>query len=143
MYIRWVVRRHKSAASASIAFHDAYLVESQRDEHGKPRQRVLGYLGNLRQIDGAVPHVESELFLHRAAQILGELAATVPLDVEAVLDELRRQLPALSPEAARRAFAAQVHWFYDWWTRHETSRPDEEILRVVYDVVGDVRERTR
>jgi hypothetical protein len=143
MYIRWVVRRHKSAASAHITFHDAYLVESQRDERGRPRQRTICYLGNLREIDGAVPHVESELFLLRAVETLHQAAAVVPLDVEATLHELRQRLPALTPEAARHAFAAQIGWFYQWWAHHGVSRPGDEVMRIVCAVIGDDCEQAR
>lgn len=143
MYIRWVTRRHKSALSAHIVFHDAYLVESFRDEGGRPRQRTICYLGNVRQIDGEVPGVESELFMHRAIHALQRAAAVAPIDGEAVLDELRRYLPSLTPEAAQRALAAQLHWFYGWWSRHGSSTPEEEIVRLVGELFGDLRERAR
>lgn len=143
MYIRWVIRRHKSAMSAHIVFHDAYLVESHRDDHGSPRQRTICYLGNVRQIDGAVPHVESELFMLRAMQTLQRTAATIPIDVDAIMDELRSHLPVLTPEAARHAFAAQLHWFYHWWSHHGSSQPDDEIMRIVWDLLGEGRERAR
>jgi hypothetical protein len=124
-------------------FHDAYLVESYRDEQGSPRQRTLCYLGNVRRIEGHIPHVESELFLTRAGHILRRAALSLPIDSEAVLEELRGQLPALTPDAALRAFEAQVSWFYDWWSQHGTSSAEYEIARVVSDIMGDVQERTR
>lgn len=140
MYIRWVTRRHKSALSATMVFHDAYLVESYRDEQSSPRQRTLCYLGNLRQIDGQVPYVESELFLARAARALQEATLSYPIDADAVLDELREQLPELTPDIMRDIFAEQVRWFHEWWARHGGSRPEDEIADVVGDVVG-MRER--
>jgi hypothetical protein len=143
MYIRWVTRRHKSALSAHIVFHDAYLVESYRDERGTPRQRTICYLGNVRQIDGNVPHVESELFLLRALQTLHRTAAVVPIDIELILDDLRQHLPTLTPEAARNALAAQLHWFYQWWLHNGTSQPADEIRHIVWDLLGDLREHER
>jgi hypothetical protein len=142
MYIRWITRRHKSRLSTDTVFHDAYLVESYRDDQGKPRQRTVAYLGNLREIDGAIPHVESELFLLRAAPILHELAAAGDADAETVLRNLRGQLPALTPEEAHHAFAAQVHWFYRWWAEHGSGAPEAAILEVVDAVLGAPRERT-
>jgi predicted MarR family transcription regulator len=58
MYVRWVVRKHKNASVADTSFHDAYLVESYRDENGNPRQRTICYLGNIRQIAGEFPAIE-------------------------------------------------------------------------------------
>lgn len=141
MYIRWVTRKHKSALSAPMVFHDAYLVESYRDERGSPRQRTICYLGNLRQIDGRIPHIESELFLSRAARTLQQTALATPVDCALVLDELRRSLPEVTPDTVRRVFGEQVRWFYDWWAQHGSSHPDEELALVLGDVLG-VRERT-
>src|SRR5262245_56851353 len=41
MYVRWVVHRHKNAATTNVVFYDAYLVESFRDEGRTPRQHLL------------------------------------------------------------------------------------------------------
>ncbi|HMQ29609.1 MAG TPA: hypothetical protein PKD53_02730 [Chloroflexaceae bacterium] len=142
MYIRWVVRKHKSALSASVVFHDAYLVESYRDRNGNPRQQTICYLGNVREIDGAIPHLESEIFLRRAGQTLQRVAASVPVEGDAILAELRQHLPALTPDAALHAFSNQIHWFYDWWAQHGSSRPEDEIMRVVAGVTGELRDRT-
>lgn len=141
MYIRWVVRRHKSALSAWMVFHDAYLVESYRDRDGNPRQHTICYLGNVREIDGAIPHVESEIFIQRARQILQAAAARVVVDSEAVVAELQRHLPALTPDAALHTFNSQVSWFYDWWSQHGSSMPEEEIRRVLSTVTGELRDR--
>lgn len=141
MYIRWVTRRHKSALSNEMVFHDAYLVESYRDEGGRPRQRTVGYLGNLRRIDGEIPHIESELFMLRANQRLRSMALHEDIDHATVAMSLRQQLPSLTPDAARHAFASQIHWFYEWWSQHGTSAPEDEIMRMMGDLMGAFRER--
>jgi hypothetical protein len=143
MYIRWITRRHKSSLSAQTVFHDAYLVESYRDERDRPRQRTLCYLGNLRQIEGEVPLIESELFLTRATQALHCCAVTTPIDVQAILEDLRRSLPALTPDAARGVFMKQLSWFHQWWRDHGDSDADHEVQRIVEDLVGGLREQTR
>lgn len=143
MYLRWVTRRHKSPASADTVFHDAYLVESYRDTRGRPRQRTVGYLGNLRSVDGELPQVETELFLLRATQRLHSLAAIGPIDVEAVREDLQRQLPQLTPQDAREVFNAQVRWFCHWWMSHGTSAVEDEIAAIVNEVLDNPNLRER
>lgn len=142
MYIRWVTRKHKSALSAPMVFHDAYLVESYRDEQGRPRQRTICYLGNLRQIADRIPPVESELFLSRASQILDGLALSSPVNCAEVMEQLRDQLPVLTPEAALGALTEQLGWFYEWWSQYGTTPAEEVIAGVVGSVLG-TQERVR
>ena len=103
MYIRWIVRRHKNASTANVVFHDAYLVESFRDLRETPRQRMVCYLGNIRQIDDEFPAIERELFLLRAERILAStpgVSATAHRGRGA--DRVPEQ-PALVPPLVARA----------------------------------------
>ena len=96
VYIRWVVRKHKNASVADMTFHDAYLVESFRDEVGNPRQRTISYLGNIREIGDEFPTIERELFMLRAERILSSLPELNGDERNEVLDLLRQRVLPLS-----------------------------------------------
>ena len=134
MYIRWVVRKHKNAATANVAFHDAYLVESYRDEHNGPRQRIVCYLGNIRQIDDQFPTIERELFLLRAERILAS-TPDVPADERAlVLDLLREKVPGLTECEVVEAFHNNIRWYYRWWREHGGRLTRDQLLRLLDSV---------
>ena len=131
MYIRWVVRKHKNAGTANVTFHDAYLVESYRDDGNNPRQRTVCYLGNIRQIDEHFPTIERELFLLRAERILVS-TPEVPADERAaVLDLLREKVPPLTESEVVEAFRNNIRWYYGWWHEHGSAPTLEELLRTI------------
>jgi hypothetical protein len=136
MYVRWVVRRHKNASTADVVFHDAYLVESYRDERDAPRQRMICYLGNIRQIEGEFPTIERELFLLRAERILAS-TPDVPIDERApMLALLRRKFPELSEAEVELAFQNNLRWYYQWYRERGRTPSREELLRLI-ERVGD------
>jgi hypothetical protein len=114
MYIRWIARHHKNAETANVSFHDAYLVESYRDDSGQPRQRTICYLGNIRQIDGEFTALEREIFFIRAERILaglGSIDAQERLTIGALL---RQKIPDLSEQEVEIAFRNNMRWFRRW-----------------------------
>jgi len=131
MYIRWVVRKHKNSATANVTFHDAYLVESYRDDDNSPRQRILCYLGNIRQIEEQFPTIERELFLLRAERILAS-TPEVPADERALVVELlREKVPALTEGEVREAFRNNIRWYYRWCRDRGSALTREELLRLI------------
>lgn len=133
MYIRWVVRKHKNSATANVTFHDAYLVESYRDDRSDPRQRTICYLGNIRQIDDEFPPIERELFFLRAERILAS-EQEVPVEERAqVLQLLRQKVPELTSQEVQIAFRNTVRWFYSRWANDGTSPTREELMRFLDD----------
>ena len=136
MYIRWVVRKHKNSTTANVTFHDAYLVESYRDETNNPRQRILCYLGNIRQIGDQFPTIERELFLLRAERILAS-TPEVPADERAlVADLLREKVPPLTEGEVREAFRNNLRWYYRWCRERGSALTREDLLRLIEDA-GD------
>jgi hypothetical protein len=133
VYIRWVVRRHKNASVADVTFHDAYLVESYRDERDMPRQRTISYLGNIRQIDGAFPAIEREIFLLRADRILSTLPEVNSTEREQVLALLRQKVPELTPTEVMDAFRNNLRWYHRWWRERGGAPTNEELLRLIED----------
>jgi hypothetical protein len=131
MYVRWVIRKHKNTAVADMSFHDAYLVESYRDEKGQPRQRTICYLGNIRQIGRHFPSVECELFMMRAERILITIEEVAEIDRETVMNMLRQKVPQMTPEEVLAGFRANLQWYHSWWKRHGGPPPREEIERVL------------
>lgn len=111
MYIRWIVRKHKSRQAKHVNFHDAYLVHSYRDRQGNPRQRTVAYLGNLREMDDAFPGIERELFLLRAHQILAGVAELSPAECQKLLTQLQQAAPPLSMEETVQAFQQNLYWY--------------------------------
>lgn len=139
VYIRWVVRRHKNASVADMSFHDAYLVESFRDESGNPRQRTLTYLGNIRQIGDEFPSIERELFLLRADRILCSLPELNGNEREEVMRMLRERVPPLNNAEVELAFLANLRWYQRRW-RADGSAPTAEQIIAMLDAGGDMGE---
>lgn len=131
MYVRWVVRRHKNAAIANTSFHDAYLMESYRDEQGRPRQRTVCYLGNIRQIDNVFPPIERELFLLRAERILVSVVALSDAEQAEVLDMLQQKARPLTAPEVTAAFIENLRWYRRWWAKQGASPSEEELLQLV------------
>ena len=94
-----------------MKFHDAYLVQSYRDQKGNPRQRTLAYLGNMREMDDEFPGIERELFLLRARRVLDNLSELSEDDHKDVLDLLQQVAPPLSHEEIKRAFHQNLYWY--------------------------------
>ena len=138
MYVRWVVRRHKNASIADTSFYDAYLVASFRDERGVPRQRTVCYLGNIRQISGAFPSIERELFLLRAERILDTTNEITPTDREEALIALRQKVPPLSREEVLHAFIENLRWYRRWWEQNGGGPSDEELITIVQLARGKI-----
>jgi hypothetical protein len=131
MYIRWVVRKHKNASTANVVFHDAYLVESYRDERDTPRQRMICYLGNIRQIDGEFPTIERELFLLRAERILISTPDLPPDEREPALQLLRQKFPELNEAQVEEAFRNNLRWYYGWWRDRGRALSRKELLELI------------
>lgn len=115
MFVRWIVRGHKNSEIANVTFHDAYLLESYRDENGNPRQRTITYLGNLREIDSEFPTIERELFLIRADCILETLAELSAEDRDDILNQLKQRVKPLNEEEVMIGFKNTIRWYYRWW----------------------------
>jgi hypothetical protein len=138
MYIRWVIRRHKNASTADIVFHDAYLVESYRDERGTPRQRMICYLGNIRQIDGEFLMIERELFVLRAKRIL-ETSPTVPVEEhKPAVRLLRQKFPILTEDEVEAAFHTNLCWYAGWWREHGRALTHEELLKLIEGATSSI-----
>lgn len=131
MFIRWVVRRHKNAQVADMTFHDAYLLESYRDERNNPRQRTICYLGNIRQIGDEFPTIERELFFLRAERILSSMPEISGPEREQVLMLLRQKVPPLSDGEVLEAFRNNLRWYYSWWREQGRTPSRDEILALL------------
>ena len=131
MFVRWVVRGHKNSDIVNVTFHDAYLVESYRDEQGEPRQRTVSYLGNVRQIDQEFPAIERGLFLLRTQAILASLEELTPADREQTMLQIQKRIPPLSHDEMMIGFVNTLRWYYHWWQTHDSVPSDEEILRIL------------
>jgi hypothetical protein len=131
VFVRWVVRGHKNSDIVNVTFHDAYLVESYRDEQGEPRQRTVSYLGNVRQIAQEFPAIERGLFLLRIQAILASLEELSPADREQTMLQIQKRIPPLSHDEMMIGFVNTLRWYYRWWQTHESVPSDEEILRIL------------
>ena len=131
MFVRWVVRGHKNSDIVNVTFHDAYLVESYRDEQGEPRQRTVSYLGNVRQIAQEFPAIERGLFLLRTQAILASLEELSPADREQTMLQIQKRIPPLSHDEMMIGFVNTLRWYYRWWQTHDSVPSDEEILRIL------------
>jgi hypothetical protein len=131
MYIRWVVRKHKNEATANVVFYDAYLVESYRDQRNNPRQQTICYLGNIRQIDGAFPTIERELFLLRADRILASTPGAACEERGTILSLLRQKVPELTTSEVLVAFRNNLRWYYRWWREHGGAPTREELAQFI------------
>ena len=136
MYIRWIVRKHKNAAVANVTFHDAYLVESYRDERDTPRQRTICYLGNIRQISGEFPSIERELFFLRADRILAGIPDISGDDRLEIAEMLRQKVPSLTPDEVMLAFRNNLRWYVNWWRERGATPTRDELLELI-DEAGD------
>lgn len=137
MYIRWVVRSHKNAAVANTTFHDAYLVESYRDEQSNPRQRTICYLGNIRQINQEFPPVERELFLLRADRILASVADLTAIERSDVLDMLQQKVEPLTLGEIRIALIENIRWYRRSVEAHGYTPSEADLLDIVRESRGD------
>lgn len=140
MYVRWVIRKHKNTAVADMTFHDAYLVESYRDEKGQPRQRTICYLGNIRQIGKGFPSVERELFMMRAERILASVEEVAEIDRDMVMNMLRQKVPHVTADEVLAGFRANLQWYQRWWKRYGGPPPREEIERILSQVDDGIEE---
>lgn len=131
MYIRWIVRGHKNTDTTDVTFHDAYLVESYRDDEGKPRRRTLSYLGNIRQMGDVFPGIERELFLFRAARTLSDLPELSALDAADVLNQLHQKVPPLTDDELKTGFINTVRWYFRRWADNDTAPSETELLRMI------------
>lgn len=134
MFVRWVVRRHKNAV-ADTSFHDAYLVESYRDDNGNPRQRTICYLGNIRQMAGDFPAIERELFFLRAERILASVKEISTVDCEQAMHMLRQKVRPLTANEVTTAFTENLRWYRRWWEQHGNALSDAEIMDMVQESV--------
>ncbi len=133
MYIRWIVRGHRNSEAADVNFHDAYLVESFRDESGEPRQNTLAYLGNIRQIGDNFPGIERELFLLRAEFILGSLPGLSEADLKQVMGLLHQKVPPLDSKEAVIGFQNTLRWFFRFWRDNGGGPDEDELIRIIQD----------
>lgn len=133
MFIRWVVRKHKNATVADMIFHDAYLIESYRDDQNSPRHRTICYLGNIRQIGDSFPTIERELFFLRAERILASMPEVDGEERARVLEMLRDKVPPLSPDEVIEAFRNNMRWSVRWWREHGRAPTREELLAMFDD----------
>ncbi|HMO57331.1 MAG TPA: hypothetical protein PKA05_02220 [Roseiflexaceae bacterium] len=138
MYIRWIVRKHKNASTANVVFHDAYLVESFRDLRETPRQRMICYLGNIRQIDGAFPAIERELFLLRAERILASTPEVPDDEHDAIVELLRQKVPPLSEAEVEIAFRNNLRWYYRWWHERGCTPTRDAFLEMIDDAAEGI-----
>ncbi len=133
MYIRWIVRKHKNTATANVAFHDAYLVESYRNDRDAPRQRTICYLGNIRQIDDGFPALEREIFFLRAERIIASTPDIPPDERELIADLLREKIPPLTETEVMIAFRNNIRWFLAWYRLRDRAIEPAELLRMAED----------
>jgi len=138
MYVRWVIRRHKNATVANTSFHDAYLVESFRDQQGAPRQRTICYLGNIRQIGLSFPTIERELFLLRAERIMETVPELNADDRSEAMRALRQKVPPLTREEVVWAFTENLRWYRLWWEQNGTLLNDDELMAIIRAARGPV-----
>lgn len=134
MFVRWIVRGHRNADVADVTFHDAYLVESYRDESGQPRQNVITYLGNIRQLGDEFPGIEREIFLLRARLILQTTPQLAEADVEQVLQQLYQKIRPLTADEVMVGFRHTMRWYYQWWQRNGGAPTWEEMRELLDEI---------
>lgn len=137
MYIRWIVRHHKNADTANVSFFDAYLVESYRDDNGQPRQRTVGYLGNIRQIDNAFSALEREIFFIRAERILAGMTSIDSDDRMSVMALLRQKVPELTPQEVETAFRNNIRWYRLWRKQRGLTLDRQEVNDLLDEPLDD------
>ena len=133
MFVRWIVRGHKNSEIVDVTFHDAYLVESYRDDEGKPRQRTISYLGNIRQIADVFPGIERELFMLRADIILRSIPRLSDIDRKEVMQLLQKKVPPITDKEVRRAFRGNLQWYFQWWQENGGAPTEDEVRRMIAD----------
>lgn len=116
---------------ADVTFHDAYLVESYRDENGQPRQRTISYLGNIRQIGDEFPGIERELFLLRAELILNNIPTLSDADRADTMKQLAEKVPPLDHNEVKLAFENNLRWYFRWWAENGGAPSREEVRRIL------------
>jgi uncharacterized DUF497 family protein len=131
MFIRWIVRGHRNADIADVTFHDAYLVESYRDDNGQPRQNTVAYLGNIRQIAEEFPAIERELFLIRARIIMQSTSSLSQADIDQALKQLQGKIPPLTADEVRIGFENSLLWYYAWWRKNGGQPTNEELIALL------------
>jgi hypothetical protein len=114
-----------------MTFHDAYLVESYRNDEGEPRQRIISYLGNVRQMGEELPPIERALFLSRAEYALARVHELSTLDRERLLHQLHQRVPNLTAEEMRHGFLNTLRWYHHWWHHHGDAPSREEMWRII------------
>lgn len=134
MYIRWVVRKHKNLYAAHVVFHDAYLVESFRDDRDTLRQRILNYLGNIRQFGDIFPFLERELFLLRAQSILEEMPEISHNDQTHIMNQLHAKIPPLTFSEVEHAFHQNLHWYRQWCNNANKPLPTTDEIRRILEI---------
>jgi hypothetical protein len=131
MFVRWIVRGHKNSELADVTFHDAYLVESYRDEHSRPRQNTVAYLGNIRQIGEEFPAIERELFLMRARLIMQSDPELDGETIEQTLRQLQDKIPPLTAEEMQLGFENSLLWYFQWWHVNGGTPGRQDILEML------------
>jgi hypothetical protein len=103
MFVRW--KRHEGKRGTS---HYAYLVQSQR-VGGKPRLRVLRYLGGIKEAERHLPVLDARnhftgrwVFWHDVLKKLGGLDAATRGKVEAALAAVVPAVTAAEDEEVER-----------------------------------------
>ena len=137
MFIRCLQRGHNNCTIPDRSFHDAYVVESYRIDVGKPRQRNIAYLGNVRQIGDAFPGIERELFLLRADSVLEEIPNVSPAERVELMQQLHRRVPPLSTEEMILGFRNTLSWYIDWWRKRGDAPSNDEIRALIESVIEE------
>lgn len=133
MFVRWIVRGHKNSEIVDVTFHDAYLVESYRDDEGQPRQRTISYLGNIRQIGDTFPGIERELFMLRADMILRSIPRLSDMDRKEVLLLLQKKVPPMTGQEVNQAFRSNLQWYFQWWQENGGAPSQEQVRKMIAD----------
>ena len=137
MYIRWIVRHHNNAETANVSFYDAYLVESYRDDAGQPRQRTIGYLGNIRQINGEFSALDREIFFIRAERILAGIPVIDAAERASINALIRLKIPNLTASEVERAFRNNIRWFKRWRLSRDIPLTHQEIVEILEETEDD------
>jgi len=134
VYIRWIVRGHKSAHANDMTFHDAYLVSSYRNEQGQPRQQIISYLGTIREMAGGLPAIERALFLIRAEQALHQVSELSAQERRHILSQLHQRVPPLTEAEMRVGFRNTLQWYQSWWHEQGQAPSEDEMVDMVRQV---------
>lgn len=118
-----------------MRFHDAYLVQSFRNQAGNPRQRTIAYLGNLREINDELPGIERELFLVRARHTLAGIRELNSSERENVMELLQQVATPLSPAEQTHAFYQNLHWYLHSCYQHGLPLPTG---REIYQLMKEI-----